>query len=77
MNRHVQQMSIGNENNAWSSDGRKKTATGEQRDAIGTNIGNKVQDTGQELPPHDQIRAKEKTTAEWKTTITRVTGQKL
>ena len=54
----------------------KETATGEQRDAIGTNIGNKVQDTGQELRPHDQIRAKEMTTAEWKTTITRVTGQK-
>ena len=42
------------------------TATGEERGATETNIWNKVQETEQEFPPQDQIRAKEMTTQKGK-----------
>ena len=39
---------------------------------MGTDIGNKSQEIEQELPPPDQIRAKERTIIEGKTTMTNV-----
>ena len=68
----VQQMSVGNENNARSSDGQKTTATEEKCNAMETEIGNTVQENEQELEPQDQIRAKEMTIPVGKTTMTNV-----
>ena len=48
----------------------KTTATGEERDTMETDIGNKVQETEQELAPQDQICAKQMTTPEEKRTMT-------
>ena len=47
-------------------------ATGEEHVAMVIDIGNKVQETEQVLPPQDQIRAKEMTIPEGKTTMTNV-----
>ena len=46
------------------------TSSVEERHAMGTDIVNNVQQTEQELPPQDQILAKEMTTTEGKTTMT-------
>ena len=35
-------MLFGNESNARNSDGQRVTATGEERGAVGTDVGNKV-----------------------------------
>ena len=70
VSRLVKQMSVGNENNARSSDGQRVTATGEERDAMGPDIGNKVQENEQELASQGQIRAKEKTIPEGKAFMT-------
>ena len=51
---------------------KKTTATEEKRNAIETNIGNKVQENEQELAPQDQIRAKEMAITVGKTTMTNV-----
>ena len=72
VSRLVKQMSFGNGNNARSSDGQRVTATGEERDAMGIDIGNKIQENEQELPSQDQIRAKEKKIPEGKTFMTNV-----
>ena len=49
----------------------EKTATGEERDAMETNIGKKIQDTDQEFPPQYKY-AKEMTIPEGNTTMTNV-----
>ena len=51
---------------------KKTTATEEKRNAMETNLGNKVQENEQELAPQDQIRAKEMAITVGKTTMTNV-----
>ena len=60
VSRLVKQMSVGNENNARSSDGQRVTATGEERDAMGPDIGNKVQENEQELQPRNKHTRKKR-----------------
>ena len=52
--------------------GEETTATGEERDTMGTGIGNKVQEKNLEHPPKDQIRSHEVTIPEEKTNTTNV-----
>ena len=49
-----------------------KTATGEERESMETGIGNKVQETEQELPNQEQNCAKELTIADGRMTLTNV-----
>ena len=53
VNRLVQQISVGKENNTRSSDSRRDNSHWEDRDAMETDIRNKVQETDRELPPQD------------------------
>ena len=70
VNRQVQQMSVGFIKIPRSVTVEETTATGEEGDAMGIDIGNKIQETEQKLPPQDAIRAKKMTIIEGKTTMT-------
>ena len=68
----VQQMSVGKEKNARSSDSRRDNNHCGGTRRHGNRFGNNVQQTQQELPPQDQIRAKEMKIPDGKTTMTNV-----